>query len=325
MVTPSAALAPMAELSHRALRELIEGFLIKGLGNGKDGFSPPVYYTEMISAAGLLSGGPFERWYLDSGPRPDRLVYQLLGAEAGKLAAAAALLDKRECLGIDINLGCAAPAIVRTGAGAALMEDPEKAARIVAVVRAVTAKRLSVKLRIGPKSPRGGGDPPGFEYLAQFCRRIEDAGADALTLHPRTAAEKFKRRARWEYVEALRKEIRIPLTGNGDIATAEELARRAREGPVMVGRAAVRKPWIFAEAAGHRPGVNLEETALRFLDMLARHQPPEFHLSRARRFFHYYCDNFKWAEYLRNRINREESLAGIGRIFGEYCSRVERL
>jgi tRNA-dihydrouridine synthase len=249
------------------------------------------------------------------------------------MAAAAALLDRRDCLGIDINMGCAAPAITRTGAGVRLMEDADKAARLVAAVRAVTKKRLSVKLRLGPKPGRTGLKPetalpengglPGFDYLLQFCRRLENAGVEFITLHPRAASEKFKRRARWEYVDALRKELCVPVAGNGDIATAEDLARQAREGPVMAGRAAVSQPWIFAAAAGQAADINLEKTALRFLDLLARYQPPEFHLSRARRFFHYYCDNFKWAEFLRNKINREESLAGIGRVISVYCRQEE--
>jgi tRNA-dihydrouridine synthase len=325
-------LAPMAELSHRALRELIEGFFHGGSpGKAAGGLSVsrgPEYYTEMISAAGLLSGGPFEKWYLDGGPCPERLVYQLLGADEDKLAAAAALLDRRDCLGIDLNMGCAAPAITRTGAGVRLMEDIGKAGRIAAALRKATAKRLSVKLRLGPKTARPV-DTRDFEYLLRFCRRLEAEGVDLIILHPRTADEKFKRRARWEFVEALRKELRIPVAGNGDIASAAELPEKA--GPVMIGRLAVKEPWVFARALGRTadgagrsdefgPGHSfLEETAHTFLDLLSRHQPPEFHLSRARRFFRYYCDNFTWAEYLRNKINREQSLSGIGRIISEYC------
>jgi tRNA-dihydrouridine synthase len=314
-------LAPMAELSHRALRELIEGFFNEG--ESAFGDSPPQrpeYYSEMISAAGLLSGGPFEKWYLDGGPCPERLVYQLLGADADKLAAAAALLDRQDCLGIDLNMGCAAPAITRTGAGVRLMEDIDKAGRIAAALRKTTAKRLSVKLRLGPKTarlaPAANADLPGFEYLLRFCRRLEAEGVDLIILHPRTAGEKFKRRARWEFVDALRKELSIPVAGNGDIASAEELAKKA--GPVMFGRFAVKEPWVFA--ARPRPGQpGLEATGLRFLELLSRYQPPEFHLSRARRFFRYYCDNFTWAEYLRNKINREQSLLGIGQVISEYC------
>jgi tRNA-dihydrouridine synthase len=330
----------MAELSHRALRELISEF------GGCDEF-----FTEMISAPGLLAGGPFEKWYLESGPCPEKLIFQVLGSDIDQLTKAVALLDKRDCLGIDINMGCAAPAITRTGAGVRWMEDIDRAGRLIRAVRRVTKKRLSVKLRLGTKpaalpgagktAPGGergaGGEFSGFGYLADFCRRLEAEGVELITLHPRLADEKFKRRARWEYVSRLRGVLGIPVAGNGDIASAEELARGApgkagfaeqAAGPVMAGRLAVRQPWVFANARafanseklGMRSETSsLEKTALCFLELLSRWQPPEFHLSRARRFFRYYCDNFTWAEYLRNRINREETLTGIAGVISGYC------
>ena len=339
----------MAELSHRALRELIEE-LCAVPRSGPRPF--PVYVTEMTSAAALLSGGPFEQWYLDGGPCPERLVYQLAGADTGKLAAAAALLDGRECLGIDLNMGCAAPAIIKTGAGVRWMEDVDKAGRLAAAIRRKTTKFLSVKLRLGPKTaaaqPGDGGaeNLSGFEYLLRFCRRLEAEGVDFITLHPRTAAEKFKRRARWDYVDALRNELSIPVVGNGDINSPEELASRAREGPVMAGRFLVREPWAFALAAqcfckpshgeakketvkspmglqhreenGNIEECNLETIGLRFLELLARHQPPEFHISRARRFFAYFCDNLVWGNYLKTLLNRESELSGIERVWRGY-------
>jgi len=355
-------LAPMAELSHRAFRELIYGFLTEE--NLPETTDYPVFVTEMISAPGLLAGGPFERWYLDNGPDPNLLVYQLLGADEDQLVQAAALLDRQDCLGIDINMGCSAPLITKTGAGVRWMEDPDKAARLIEKLRRATKKQLSVKIRLGPKKqglqaqgrvapggavPNGktpGGEVPGgvasgggelqhLPYLLRFCRSLEAAGIDLLTLHPRMADEKFKRRARWEYVYALRKELGVPVAGNGDIANVEELAQKAADGPVMAGRLLVREPWAFAAALARRPvdgeqaalapGVTgaapqhakLEETGLRFLELLARYQPPEFHLSRARRFFHYYCDNLTWAEHTRNNINRQESLAGIEQVWRE--------
>jgi tRNA-dihydrouridine synthase len=97
----------------------------------------------------------------------------------------------------------------------------------------------------------------------------------------------------------------------------------------MAGRAAVKQPWIFAEArraqarqlgaeAAAQKDINIEETGLLFLDFLARYQPPEFHLSRARRFFSYFCDNLKWGNYVKTLLNRETDLAGIGRAWSEY-------
>jgi tRNA-dihydrouridine synthase len=304
-------LAPMAELSHRALRELIEDF------GGCDW-----YFTEMISAGALVSGGRFESWYLDAGPCPERVVYQLVGSDPEQLGAAAALLDRRESAGIDINMGCSAPAITRTGAGVRWMGSIDRAGALIARIRNLTKRRLSVKLRIGFEDD--------FDYLVRFCRRLEAEGLEALTLHPRTAREKFKRRARWDYVGLLRKALGIPVTGNGDIAGPEELLRRAG-GPVdgvMVGRAAVRFPWIFTraramEAGGGRPAegagpIDLEETGLRFLDLLVRHQPPEFHRSRAGRFFGYLCDNLVWAQYLKTLLGRESGLGGIAARWSGY-------
>jgi tRNA-dihydrouridine synthase len=320
----------MAEISHRALRELIAGF-------GRDADEgPDEYFTEMISAGALLGGGPFERWYLDGGPCPEKLIYQLVGSDPDQIERAAALLDRREleggpCLGIDINMGCAAPAIRRTGAGVAWMASADAAGILAGRVRRVVRRRLSVKLRIGFRDD--------FEELLRFCRRLEGEGVELITLHPRTAGEKFRRNARWGYVERLRGELNVPVAGNGDIASPEEMLRRAKNGPVMVGRAAVRRPWIFtaarmldgglagtAETAGAAGGentlgagrVNLEETGIRFLELLARYQPPEFHLSRARRFFSYFCDNLKWGTYVKNLLNREESLGGIDRAWRRY-------
>ena len=319
-------LAPMAELSHRALRELIEGFKPKGMS---DSGTPNEYFTEMISAGALVADGPFESWYLDGGPRPEKLVYQLLGADEERLAEAAALLDQRECLGIDINMGCSAPAITRTGAGVRWMADIDRAGALIRRLRRQTRRRLSVKLRIGLTDD--------FEYLVRFCRRLEAEGLDLITLHPRTAREKFKRKARWEYISALRKELRIPLAGNGDIISAKEMLTRSKEcDAVMIGRLALRRPWVFAEVQeiqaiiSQKRGdteitdgdidfdINIEETGLRFLELLSLYQPPEFHLSRARRFFGYFCDNLKWAHHAKTMINRETDLVGIERVWQSY-------
>ena len=288
-------LAPMAELSHRALRELIEGF------GGCD-----EYFTEMISAAALLGGGPFEKWYIDNGPRPEKLVYQLVGADIGQMAKAAALLDRQECKGIDLNMGCCAPLIRKTGAGIAWMASVDRAGELVKAVRKAVKRRLSTKIRIGFTDD--------FEYLVRFCRRLEAEGVDFIILHPRTASEKFKRTARWGYVADLQRELRIPVAGNGDITNAEDLAAKSADGryhAIMAGRAAVRQPWIFAGTAP----IDAEETGVRFLELLAQYQPPEFHLSRARRFFSFFCDNLKWGNYVKNRLNREATLAGIERVW----------
>jgi len=301
-------LAPMAELSHRGLRELIEIF------GGCD-----EYFTEMISATALLSGGMFEKWYIDPLPYPKKLVYQLLGSDIDVLAKAVNLLDKYDCAGIDINMGCSAPLITKCGAGVKLMADIHKSGELIRELRRQTQKRLSVKLRIGFED--------NFEYLVNFCKRLENEGVDCITLHPRTAKEKFKRSPRWEYVGFLRSNLTIPVIGNGDISSAEEILSRSKENcdGIMVGRLGVRAPWIFCKTRQMEKNekwdsssINLEEIALIFLDLLSKYQPQEFHLSRARLFFAYFCDNFTWGTYLKTLINRETSISAIANVLKAY-------
>ena len=164
-------LAPMAELSHRALRELITDF------GGCDEF-----FTEMISCGAFLAGGPYESWYIDPGPSPEKLIYQLVGSDSGQITEAAARIDRLECAGIDINMGCSAPIIRKSGAGAAWMASIDKAGELIGRLRPVVRHRLSVKLRIGFQNDA--------EYLLNFCRRLEAEGADMIILHPRTITEK---------------------------------------------------------------------------------------------------------------------------------------
>ena len=286
-------LAPMAELSHRALRELIETF------GGCD-----LYYSEMISAGALTAGGPYEKFYLDNNPVPERFVYQLCGSSIAEITAAAALLEGYDALGIDINMGCSAPAIIRQGAGSAWLGDRAMAAALIRSVRRQTKKRLSVKLRIGINDD--------FENLVRFCLALEAEGLDFITLHPRTTKEKFKRKARWNYVGSLNAALHIPVAGNGDIDSAEQCAvyaQRADYAAIMLGRLAVRQPWIFAKVTQRSSFVQPDfiESALLFLDLLEQHQPPEFIAGRARRFFLYYCKNFTWGTYLYNQFCHAQS------------------
>jgi tRNA-dihydrouridine synthase len=304
-------LAPMAEISHRAFRELIEGF------GGCDS-----YFSEMISAAALLANGPYEKWYIDTAPKPEKVVFQVVGSDIGQISQASALLDRLECAGIDINMGCSAPLIRKTGAGAAWLASIDRAGELISSVRPLIKRRLSVKLRVGYNDD--------FEYLVRFCRRLEAEGTEFITLHPRLVTEKFKRLARWDYVGKLKQELKIPVAGNGDISNAGELVRRTDGScdALMVGRAAVRHPWIFAHAReiegansnSTKPCSvhNIEETGLRFLELLAQYQPPDFHFSRAMRFFGFFCDNLKWGNYLKTQLTRQKNLSGIEMVWRGY-------
>lgn len=244
--------APMAELCHPALRCLIEEF------GGCD-----EYYTEMINAASLVSGGRFEKYYADPAPVPEKIVWQLSGKSAGAIAAAAEMLAALGGIGVDLNMGCSAPAIYASGAGIAWMLRPQEETR--AMVRETAAalaaynsrnsenRRLSVKLRLGDDDFTDDG-------FFSFCDMLVAEGVRRLALHPRTRREKYRAAPRRQYAEKLALRYRadgVSVVVNGDIRDRESAAAAAAECPhcagLMIGRAAVRKPWIFSELRGIFP------------------------------------------------------------------------
>jgi tRNA-dihydrouridine synthase len=303
-------LAPLAGLSTPALRCLVGGF------GGCD-----LYFTEMISAAALLQAGPYERFYIDPAPEPRKLVYQLVGADAEKAAAAAALLDGLPGFGVDFNMGCCAPEILRAGAGIAWMKDAPRARRLIADMRKrLKNKTLSVKLRAGFADD-------DFEYLLSFCRGLAEEGVDFITLHPRIKKEKFSRIARWDYVAALKAELPLPVIGNGDVRSFGDYIRkkeRYRPDGVMIGRAAVRAPWLFAFLRkkeldpSFEMKVDLAGLARKFLDILPLYQPADFLESRSKRFFSWFCQNLAFGHNLLVTIRNTAGFEGIKKAVLDY-------
>ena len=185
-------LAPMATLSHEALRNLIFRF------GGCD-----EYYCEMIHATSLVSGGKFEEYYIRTQPEPDKMVWQLTDYREEALKEASKIVTELGGIGIDINMGCPAPDIYRTGAGCAWMSKPlQEVASMLNKVKSVldssttSCKRLSCKIRLGEEDFT-------IEKLFAYCDMLVSEGVTQITLHPRTRKEKYTRKARWEYVNQL--------------------------------------------------------------------------------------------------------------------------
>ncbi len=306
-------LAPMVELTHRPLRELIESF-----------GDCDVYYTEMSSAAAYVSGAAWDRYFLDTLPRPDRTVLQFYATERESMAKAAKLSASIDALGIDLNFGCSAPHIEKSGGGVRWMKDPAGAADLVKAARDARPEgTLSVKTRAGYEDDYG--------FLLDFCGRLVEAGADWIALHPRLKSEKFRRSGRWDYVKLLGEDLGVPVVGNGDIRSPEDWAYRhenAGNCPIMIGREAVRRPWIFdlikqriADPA-YAPRVDLRDVAFRMLDLIAALLPPEFHRSRGRRFFFYYADNFTFGHHVRTKTRHADTLDEFRAILDSYFAEV---
>ena len=301
-------LAPMVALSHRALRELCLEF------GGLD-----LAYTEMASAGAAVSGAPYEECYFDSGPVPEKVVYQLYTIKSERLVEALAMLSGRPCFGADINFGCAAPQITKAGGGAAWMREPERAFDLARSARAAWQGSLSAKIRLGAEEDYG--------KLADFVLGLAEAGADYVALHPRVEGQKFRRQGRWDFVARLAAEMPIPVIGNGDVRGWADYRRRRGEtscAGIMIGREAVRRPWIFALLRGKEAAsdfsleVDLRAVALRMLELIESRLIEEFRLTRAQRFFFYFADNFSYAHYIKWKLVNAPDLATMRRELDAY-------
>jgi tRNA-dihydrouridine synthase B len=301
-------LAPMVALSHRALRELILEF------GGLD-----FAYTEMASAGAVVSGSPYEECYLDSGPTPEKVVFQLYATKPERLPEALSALRPRRVFGADINFGCAAPHITKAGGGAAWMREPEKAFALVVSARAVWDKCLSAKIRLGLDED--------YDRLADFVRGIAEAGIDYVALHPRFEGQKFRRQGRWDLLARLAAEMPLPIVGNGDIRSWPDYKRRleeARPAGIMIGREAARRPWIFALLRGREKSpdfsieVDLRATAFRMLELIEARLIQDFRLTRARRFFFYYADNFTFAHHIKWQLVNSPDLGDMRQALDAY-------
>ena len=293
---------PMATISHPAFRTLIEQF-----------GACDEYFTEMINAGTLLTGGQFENYYINPEPVPQKIVWQLTGHDAGHMKDAAERLAALPGIGIDINMGCSAPDIYKYGAGIAWMiKDRAETQAMVKAVRSVVPaeKRLSVKLRLGDDNYTDAG-------FFDFCDMLVGEGIELLTLHPRTKKEKLVRSPRYEYCQKLaeRYKGRVPVYLNGNVKDSASYENAVARCPdvkgVMISRAAVQKPWVFRQIAGEgalrqaqgpQKSINMEDLCLSYIDLIEKYQPPEFWKTRLQRFFTYFAQNFKFSHYAQTQF-----------------------
>jgi len=207
--------------------------------------------TEFIGAEQLVADSALarRRAALPAGDHPTAI--QIYGADPDLLMAAARIAETAAPAFIDLNCGCWIPKIARRGAGAGWLRNPTAMVEMARRVVQAVSLPVTVKTRIG-------WGPESEMPIADLAPRLEDAGIAALTIHCRTAAMGHRGPADWSWARKARERVTIPVIVNGDITTADDVVRALDEtgcAGVMIGRAAIDRPWIFREANARLAGL----------------------------------------------------------------------
>lgn len=307
-------LAPLAGITDAAFRLLCAE---KGAG---------LCFTEMISANGIKYENLRTFEMLDAMPEEGKIGVQLFGYDPETVANTASVLEQRagERIALfDINMGCPARKIVGNNEGSALMRDEKRAAEIMKRVKKAVSLPVTAKFR-------KGWDDDSVNAVS-FAMRLEDAGADALTVHGRTRMQFFDGKCDREIIAAVKNAVSIPVAGNGDIFSAEEAISMMEEtgcDAVMVARGALGNPFIFSQIAEYvTNGSYNEPTIKERMDMAVRHatiacenKGERIAVKQMRKHAAWYIKGIRNASQMRARLVHANTLAELCEMFGEIAS-----
>ncbi|MDF2883147.1 MAG: dus1 [Clostridiaceae bacterium] len=305
-------LAPMAGVTDIAFRELCEE---QGCG---------LAYTEMVSSKALFYGSENTEKLTAVGKNENKIAVQIFGNDPIVMAKSCDYFNaNNKIFIIDINMGCPAPKIVKNGEGSALMRSPKLAYEIVKSVKKASKKPVTVKFR------------KGFDELhinaLEFSKIMEEAGADAITIHGRTREQMYSGKADWDIIREIKESVKIPVIGNGDVFSAEaaiEMLNYTNCDGIMVARGAMGNPWIFRQINDKINGENVyipnpEEK----IDMCIRHYKKSIEyigeekaVREMRKQIVWYIKGLKNCTEIKNIINYENSSDDVIKTLLEYKS-----
>ena len=249
-------IAPMAGMTDTAFRRLVKRHGGCGL-----------VVTEMVSSEGLVRGIDRTLEYAEYTEEERPVSIQIFGGDPEKMAAAAQIVEGMGADIVDVNMGCPVQKIAKHNAGCSLMREPEHAASVISAMAKAVKIPVTVKMRAGWND--------GSRNAPELARRVQDAGAAAVTIHGRTAEQSYSGSADWDLVAQVASDLEIPVLGSGDCVEPEQIVDRMRSGVsgVLVGRGVLRNPWILAQAADLAAGrparvVTMEERGRFLLDYI---------------------------------------------------------
>ena len=302
-VDPPLVLAPMAGITDRDFRLAIRR--LGGCG---------LVSMEFVSSEGLVRQRPSALRMLQFVDEERPIAVQIYGSEPERMAAAARTVAATGAEVCDINMGCPANKVLKGCAGAALMADLPRARAVVRAVRAAVRLPVTVKFRTGMRD----GDATYLE-LGRIC---EGEGAQAVTLHARSARAQYAGSADWSHIARLKQALAIPVIGNGDVTTPEAACRLLAEtgcDAAMIGRASLTNPWIFRQAAAllagrAEPEATLAERrsliAWHFAAVLER-EDERTALHKLRKFTGWYTHGLPEGRVLRRLLSELPTAAAV--------------
>ena len=224
--------------------------------------------TEMVSSEGLVRGIDRTLEYAEYTEEERPVSIQIFGGDPAKMADAAQIVEGMGADIVDINMGCPVPKIAKHHAGCSLMREPGHAASIISAMAKAVKIPVTVKMRAGWND---------HDINAPLLARLaQDAGAAAVAVHGRTAAQSYSGESDWALIARVAAAVSIPVFGSGDCVEPEQVVARLRESNVagvLIGRGALRNPWIFKQATeaamGREPeAISLESRGQFLLDYM---------------------------------------------------------
>jgi tRNA-dihydrouridine synthase B len=290
-------LAPMAGVSVQAFRRQGRRF---GAG---------LVCSEMVSCAGLSHGNERTLGYLKIANDEHPLAVQIFGSDPAVMADAARMVEAAGADLVDVNFGCPVRKVTKTGAGATLLDDPDRACRIVeGVVNAVSVP-VSVKMRRGLEN--------GSRAALSVGPRLVETGASSLTLHPRSARQMYTGTADHSLTAELVELVDVPVIASGDItsrARAQAVLATTGAAAVMVGRAAQGNPWAISEIVRGTADPSREEVVAElvlFMRETARELGPERATGFLKKFYGWYLGRGRFPKPFKQELVRLDSIAEV--------------
>lgn len=305
---PILVLAPMAGYTESPFRRLV-----------KDIEPSTVLVSELISIEALKRKNEKTMNMIDFAP--EELGYygvQLFGNKVDSFTECAKILEDLGVDFIDLNLGCPSPKVIGSGHGSALLKDPCATAKMIEKLVQSTSLPVTVKMRLGFYDDSG---------LIETAKSFESAGIKWLAIHGRTTKQKFTGSANWEQIYNVKENLSIPVIGNGDVTSAMIAKNRLQNlDGIMIGRAAMRNPWIFKQTREIFDGKEISQKPdiLEQLDFFRKHaklaidfKSETWAMIELRKHFAHFCRGFRNAAVHREQLIRVSSLKEMEEIFDQ--------